>query len=161
VGDVQGVELLPKPVAGAIPLLVTGTSRQTLDWVGQHADGWLTYPEATHDAAGPRRLADKIQAWRRLIPDGGFRPHVTNEWLDLVDDPNHPRTPINGGYMLKTGRNGLIDLLGQWQQAGVNHAALGIQFSQRPAAEVLQELAEYVLPLFPSHAGPLPAQVRW
>lgn len=160
-GDVQGVELLPKPVAGAIPLLVTGTSRQTLDWVGQHADGWLTYPEATHDAAGPRRLADKIQAWRRLIPDGGFRPHVTNEWLDLVDDPNHPRTPINGGYMLKTGRNGLIDLLWQWQQAGVNHAALGIQFSQRPAAEVLQELAEYVLPLFPSHAGPLPAQVRW
>lgn len=160
-GALQGVELLPKPVAGAIPLLVTGTSRQTLDWVGQHADGWLTYPEATHDAAGPKRLAAKIQAWRRLIPDGGFRPHVTNEWLDLVDDPNHPRTPLNGGYTLRTGRNGLIDLLGQWQQAGVNHAALGIQFSQRPAAEVLQELAEYVLPLFPSHAGPLPAEMRW
>ncbi|MFI8570023.1 hypothetical protein ACIGEO_00705 [Stenotrophomonas bentonitica] len=62
---------------------------------------------------------------------------------------------------MKTGRNGLIDLLGKCQQAGVNHAALGIQFSQRPAAEVLQELTEYVLPLFPSHAGPLPAQVRW
>jgi hypothetical protein len=55
----------------------------------------------------------------------------------------------------------LIDLLGEWQRAGVNHAALGIQFSQRPAAEVLQELAEYVLPLFPSHDGPLPARVRW
>lgn len=59
------------------------------------------------------------------------------------------------------GRNGLIDLLGQWQQAGVNHAALGIQFSQRPAAEVLQELAEYVLPLFPSHEAPVPPRVRW
>ncbi len=160
-GALQGVELLPKPVAGAIPLLVTGTSRQTLDWVGQHADGWLTYPGATHHAAGPRRLADKIQAWRRLIPDGGFRPHVTNEWLDLVEHPNHPRTPLNGGYTLRTGRNGLIDLLGEWQRAGVNHAALGIQFSQRPAAEVLQELAEYVLPLFPSHDGPLPARGRW
>jgi len=54
----------------------------------------------------------------------------------------------------------LIDLLGEWQRAGVNHAALGIQFSQRPAAEVLQELAEYVLPLFPSHAGPVPAPGR-
>lgn len=97
--------------AGAIPLLVTGTSQQTLDWVGQHADGWLTYPEATHHAAGPHRLAGKIQAWRRLIPDGGFRPHVTNERLDLVEDPNHPRTPVKGGYMLRTGRNGLIDLL--------------------------------------------------
>ncbi len=147
--------------AGAIPLLVTGTSQQTLDWVGQHADGWLTYPEATHHAAGPQRLAGKIQAWRRLISDGGFRPHVTNEWLDLVEDPNHPRTPLNGGYTLRTGRHGLIDLLGEWQRTGVNHAALGIQFSQRPAAEVLQELAEYVLPLFPSHDGPVPAQVRW
>jgi luciferase-type oxidoreductase len=160
-GAQQGVELLPKPVAAAIPLLVTGTSRQTLEWVGQHADGWLTYPEATHHAGGPQRLADKIRAWRRLIPDGGFRPHVTNEWLDLVDDPNHPRTPSKGGYTLKTGRNGLIDLLGEWQRAGVNHAALGIQFSQRPAAEVLQELAEYVLPLFPSHDGPSPASTRW
>lgn len=160
-GALQGVELLPKPVAAAIPLLVTGTSRQTLDWVGQHADGWLTYPDATHHAGGPQRLADKILAWRRLIPDGGFRPHVTNEWLDLVDDPNHPRTPSKGGYTLKTGRNGLIELLGEWQRAGVNHAALGIQFSKRPAAEVLQELAEYVLPLFPSHDGPSPASTRW
>lgn len=160
-GALQGVELLPKPVAAAIPLLVTGTSRQTLDWVGQHADGWLTYPDAIHHAGGPQRLADKILAWRRLIPDGGFRPHVTNEWLDLVDDPNHPRTPSKGGYTLKTGRNGLIDLLGEWQRAGVNHAALGIQFSKRPAAEVLQELAEYVLPLFPSHDGPSPASTRW
>ena len=160
-GSARGVELLPKPVAGAVPLLVTGTSRQTLQWVAEHADGWLTYPDATHHAAGPKRLAEKIRAWRALIPDGGFRPHVTNEWLDLVDDPNHPRTPINGGYTLRTGRNGLIDLLGEWQRAGVNHAALGIQFSARPAAEVLQELSEYVLPLFPSHAAPAVTTPRW
>ncbi|MEI7308542.1 LLM class oxidoreductase [Pectobacterium carotovorum] len=150
-GRINGAEFLPKPVTGAIPLIVTSSSGQSLTWIADHADGWLTYPEATHNNQGPQRLAEKIRAWRDLIPDGGFRPHMTNEWLDLVDDPDHPRIPLRGGYVLRTGRKGLIALLEEWQQAGVNHAALGIQFSERPAAEVIQELAEDVLPHFPSH----------
>ena len=160
-GHMAGAEFLPRPVAGAIPLMVTGSSRQSLAWIGEHADGWLTFPESTHDRQGPQRLAEKIRAWRQLIPDGGFRPHMTNEWLDLVDDPDYPRTPLQGGYVLRTGRNGLIDLLGEWQAAGVNHAALGLQFSARPAAEVIQELAEDVLPHFPSHQMPEGAGLAW
>ncbi|NMX83929.1 hypothetical protein HBO10_30985 [Pseudomonas sp. WS 5503] len=54
-------------------------------------------------------------------------------------------------FTLRTGRKGLITLLEEWQAVGVNHAALGIQFAQRPAAEIIQELAEYVLPHFASH----------
>jgi len=153
-GRIDTAALLPKPVTGRIPLIVTSSSGQSLDWIGAQADGWLTYPEATHVPQGPLRLAQKISAWRALIPDGGFRPHMTNEWLDLVEDADHPRTPLRGGYVLRTGRKGLIALLEEWQRAGVNHAALGIQFSQRPAADVIQELAEDVLPLFPAHAGP-------
>lgn len=102
----QGVQLLPPTVSGRIPLVVTGGARQPLEWIDQHADGWLTYPDATHDDAGPQRLAAKIGAWRALIPDGGFRPHMTNEWIDLVDAPDHPRTPLQGGYTLRTGRKG-------------------------------------------------------
>lgn len=160
-GDIQGVELLPKPVNGRIPLMVTGSSRQSMPWIGQHADGWLTFPESTHDLAGPQRLADKIRVWREHIPDGGFRPHMTNEWIDLVDDPDHPPTPLRGGFVLQTGRKGLIRLLSAWQNAGVNHAALGVQFSVRPAEEVLQELAEEVLPLFPSHTGTVQETQKW
>lgn len=160
-GSQAGLELLPKPVAGAIPLVVTSSSGQPLEWIGRHADGWLTYPEATDTPDGPRRLADKIRAWRACIPDGGFRPHMCNEWLDLADDPDYPRTPVRSGYVLRTGRKGLIDLLGEWRDAGVNHAALGIQHGQRPAAEVLQELAQEVLPHFPSHAAPASAVPRW
>lgn len=160
-GHIAGAELLPKPVAGAIPLMVTGSSRQSLAWIGEQADGWLSFPEATHTREGPQRLAEKIRAWRRLIPDAGFRPHMTNEWLDLVEDPDYPRTPIRGGYVLRTGRKGLIDLLHEWRNAGVNHAALGIQFSQRPAAQVIQELAEEVLPHFPSHQGCSGFKVPW
>ncbi|KAF1015036.1 MAG: hypothetical protein GAK31_02524 [Stenotrophomonas maltophilia] len=52
-------------------------------------------------------------------------------------------------------------LLHAWQRAGVNHAAPGIQFAGRPAEEVLQELADEVLPLFPSHPGPAPAVKDW
>ena len=160
-GSMRNVELLPRPVSGSIPLIVTGSSRQSLEWVGKYADGWLSYPGPTHDCVGPQRLAEKIRAWRALIPDGGFRPHMTNEWLDLVDNPDYPRTPMNGGFTLKTGRKGLIQLLEDWRAAGVNHAALGIQFSSRPPAEILQELAEEVLPLFPSHEGPEPANADW
>lgn len=160
-GSLAGLELLPKPVAGAIPLVVTSSSGQPLEWIGRHADGWLTYPEATDTPDGPRRLAEKIRAWRQCIPDGGFRPHMCNEWLDLADDPDYPRTPVRSGYVLRTGRKGLIDLLGEWREAGVNHAALGIQHGQRPAAEVLQELAEEVLPHFPSHAAPCGDMLRW
>lgn len=78
-----------------------------------------------------------------------------------MDDPDHPRTPLRGGFVLRTGRKGLIALLEEWQAAGVNHAALGIQFSQRPAAEVIEELAEDVLPHFPTHQGTPTLAVAW
>lgn len=160
-GRFEGAEFLPKPVSGKIPLVVTGSSGQSLAWIAEYADGWLTYPNATHDATGPQHLAEKIRAWRDLIPGGAFRPHMTNEWIDLVDDPNHPRTPLYGGYVLRTGRKGLIALLQQWEAAGVNHAALGIQFSQRPPQDVLHELSEEILPHFPSHRGPAPSSLQW
>ncbi|ASA26553.1 LLM class flavin-dependent oxidoreductase [Paenibacillus donghaensis] len=160
-GQLEGLELLPKPATGDIPLVVTGSSRQTLDWIAEHSDGWLTYPESTADSSGPRKLAQKISAWREKIPGGVFKPHMTNEWIDLVEDVNYPRTPLRGGYVLRTGRAGLIQLLEEWQASGVNHAALGIQFGNRPPAEVIQELGEEVLPLFPTHTGPNPLFSRW
>ncbi|MFD2114764.1 LLM class oxidoreductase [Paenibacillus yanchengensis] len=160
-GQLEGVELLPKPATGDIPLIVTGSSQQSLDWTAEHSDGWLTYPGSTADGSGPQRLAQKISAWREKIPGGVFKPHMTNEWIDLVEDVNYPRTPLRGGYILRTGRAGLIQLLEEWQAAGVNHAALGIQFGNRPPVEVIQELAEEVLPLFPTHAGPDPLYSRW
>ena len=160
-GRFDGAEFLPKPAAGNIPLMVTGSSGQSLAWIAEQADGWLTYPGATHHPNGPQQLAEKIRAWRELIPGRAFRPHMTNEWIDLVDDPDYPRTPLRGGYVLRTGRKGLLTLLEEWQAAGVNHAALGIQFSQRAPADVLHELAEEILPHFPSHLGPPSSGVQW
>jgi hypothetical protein len=52
---------------------------------------------------------------------------------------------------LLTRQNRLIDYLGGLQQLGVNHVAFNLKASRRPATEVLQELAEFVLPAFPSN----------
>ena len=111
------------------PLLVTGASGQSPDWIAAHADGWLTYPGSSVVPAGPKALGQKIQAWRDRIPDGGFRPHATNEWIDLVDDPTHPPTLLHGGFILQIGRHALIDLLAmadcrrQPRRPGHPHAA--------------------------------------
>jgi len=148
--QMHGLDLIPKPVNPHIPMLITGSSQQSLSWIAAHGDGWITYPGATASSLHTARLRDKIQAWRALIPHTIFKPHMTNEWIDLVDDPHFPRTPIQGGFVLKTGRLGLIELLQEWQEAGVNHAALGIQYCQRPIPEVIDELASEVLPHFPT-----------
>lgn len=147
---INGVDLLPKPIAHSIPTLITGASQQSLEWIARHGDGWMTYPGATTDKKDTYKLSEKINAWRNLIPNNQFKPHMTNEWIELSEDPYFPRTPLRGGFVLKTGRLGLIDLLHEWQEAGVNHAALGIQFSKRPLGEVIEELAEEVLPYFPA-----------
>ncbi len=79
----------------------------------------------------------------------------------LEEAPNHLCAHQQSGYFLHTERNGLIALLEEWQATAVNHAALGIQFSQRPAAEVIQEIAEDTLPPFSSLQGPPPIALDW
>ncbi len=149
ISDCKGMDVVPKPISGKIPLLVTGGSQQTLAWNAQNADGWITYPGPTTTAVDSALISQKINAWRNLIPNGTFKPHMTNEWIELSEDPHFPRTSLRGGFILKTGRLGLIELLYEWQQAGVNHAAIGIHFSKRPVADVIDELATEVLPFFP------------
>ncbi|RKT54288.1 LLM class oxidoreductase [Saccharothrix australiensis] len=156
----QGVDLLPKPVSGRIPLLVTGRSQQTPEWIAEHADGWLVYPGAAN-ADGTTALGQRVAAWRSLIPGGEFKPVATNEWIELVEDPRHPPTPLRGGFVLQTGSEGLLDLLHRWQEAGINHGALGVQHGRRPAAEAVAQLAEEVVPHFPAPAAPDPQVPVW
>ncbi|MQS34131.1 LLM class oxidoreductase [Streptomyces katsurahamanus] len=160
-GGPGGARLLPKPVHGRIPLLVTGSSQQSQDWIAEHADGWLVYPMATATPDGPRALGRKIEAWRSLVPGGDFRPVATNEWIDLDEDPGYPPTPLRGGFVLRTGTEGLLELLGRWKDAGVNHGALGVQHGRRPAAEVVAQLAEEVIPHFPALAATAPSAPAW
>ncbi|MCT8344173.1 MULTISPECIES: LLM class oxidoreductase [Photorhabdus] len=148
-GYIDGnLRLIPKAVNDFIPLIVTGRGQQDIKWIAENSDGWFTYPIQTHNKEGVARLGKNISEFRQNIPGNMFKPHLTNEWIDLVEDKHYPRTPTNGGFILKTGRLGLIELLEEWQEVGVNHAALGIQYGKRPSKEVIQEIGEEVLPAF-------------
>ena len=138
-----GTDLLPKPFAQNIPTLVTGSSRQTPEWIAAHGDGWMYY---TRDVAAQTKT---IQQWRRLTQEHGvFKPFGQATYLDLASDPNAEATRIHQGFRI--GRNQLLEYLETWRDIGINHIAFNLKYGQRPASEVIEELAEYVLPHFPS-----------
>jgi luciferase-type oxidoreductase len=43
--DGRDMRLIPKPVS-SIPTMVTGFSRQTIEWIAEHGDGWFQYPRS-------------------------------------------------------------------------------------------------------------------
>lgn len=48
-GRLAGLDLLPKPPAGTLPLLAVGSARQSVQWIAEHMDGWITYPRDVAD----------------------------------------------------------------------------------------------------------------
>ncbi len=154
-GSLDGtVDLIPKPAFQRIPMLVTGQSRQPLEWIAKNSDGWFYYFMEAEQTAGLTR------AWREAVErecgSSLFKPFAQGLFFDLDPDPNAPPRRIHSG--LRVGRNALIGHLSKLQASGVHHLALNLKASRRPALEVLEELSEFVLPLFPSH-HPAPGAV--
>lgn len=146
-GTLNGqVDMLPKPVHGRLPLLVTGRSRQDLPWIAKNADGWLFYN------VQPQRLGSLIEQWNSAVAQANgpqaFKPFAQGFFFDLDADPDAPL--MSGGPLLRGGRNAFVRFLQQAQALGLNHVAMNLKASRRPAREVLQELAQHVLPHFPS-----------
>jgi len=138
------VELLPKSFSGDIPMLVTGNSRQSVEWIAEHADGWLMYP---------RQLAFQTQVlkqWTTALHElqQGWKPFAQSLYIDLTENPDTPASPIHLG--IRVGRNGLISHLASLQEISVNHVLFNVKFSTRPVDEVLAELGEFVVPQFPA-----------
>lgn len=141
--DLVEGDLLPKPALNDIPVLITGSSRQSIEWIAEHGDGWLYYPQDI------LRQAQTIRDWRSLTP--AFRPFAQSFYLDLSHDPDERPSPIQLG--LRTGRHHLIPYLRRLEEVGVNHVAFNLKYGNRPAEDVVLELAEHVVPYFPAHAG--------
>jgi len=40
----NGMDMLPKPTSGKIPMMITGGSQQEPIWLAENGDGWITYP---------------------------------------------------------------------------------------------------------------------
>lgn len=133
------LDLLPKPVAGRLPLLATGGSQQDADWPVLHADGWMTYPRGA-DAQG--RV---VRKWRRRLceleqPD---KPFIQPLYVDLLEDEDAPPEPMHLGF--RSGAKPLLAYLRSLEAAGVNHVALNLRFNRADVEETLERLAEDVL----------------
>ncbi|MGO4303293.1 LLM class oxidoreductase [Cupriavidus sp. RAF12] len=147
-GVLSGADLVPKPVARRVPLIVTGNSQQSIEWIASQADGWITYPRR-YDVQ-----ADLIRSWHQAVEvaaPGAFKPFAQPYHIDLVENPNEMPTPIHGGHRL--GRNWLLKHLEFLEHVGANHVLFNLKYGSRPAGKVLEELAEYVVPRFPAHSA--------
>lgn len=136
------IDMLPKPAGAKLPMLITGSSRQSPDWIAQNGDGWMTYPR--HGMAQDRVLQD----WRARTAELGQPPKPVLQplYIDLADDPDAPSSPIHLGF--RSGHRVLLQYLKQLEQIGVHHVALNLRFNEKPVEETLNDLAEHVLPVF-------------
>ena len=137
-----GMDLLPKPVAGTLPLLVTGSSQQGEDWIASHGDGWITYPRPS--AAQEPLIAAYRSATETTSATG--KPVMEPLYLDLAAGADATPTPIHLG--LRTGMHGLRDYLRSRRAIGVNHVALNLRFNRADIDTTLAALADELLPEF-------------
>jgi luciferase-type oxidoreductase len=139
-GTMIGADVVPKPVA-RIPILVTGSSRQSPEWIAQSSDGWITYPRPVLQQA---RLAREWHESVERHAPGAFKPFAQSFYVDLAADPDAPPTPIHLGF--RAGWKALLAYARALREAGVNHVALNLKYGRRSAADVLEEIGREVVP---------------
>ncbi len=144
-GVLNGADLVPKPVAARVPLVVTGNSQQSIEWIAEHADGWITYQRSLE------RQVEMIKHWHatvKAVAPGSFKPFAQPWHIDLAANPDEAPTLIHNGHRL--GRNWLMRMLETLEHAGANHVLFNLKYGTRPASEVVEELATHVVPRFPA-----------
>ncbi|MES9868200.1 MAG: LLM class oxidoreductase [Sedimenticola sp.] len=137
-----GMDMLPKPVSGKLPLLITGGSQQDPEWIARNGEGWITYPRRIDIQ---KRI---ISDWRARIEAAGGpdKPAVQSLYIDLVDDPDAPPQPIHLGF--RSGTNHLRTYLKSLEEIGINHVALNLRFNREDIETTLKRLADEILPDF-------------
>ena len=134
--------MLPKPLAGKLPVLITGGSQQDPDWLAANGNGWMTYPRNL--PVQERIVTDYRERVRRL---GGFeKPVMQPLYLDLCKDADAPAELIHLGF--RAGIKALRDHLKALESIGVNHVALNLRFNSANIETTLKRLAGELLPDF-------------
>ncbi|MEP1354217.1 MAG: TIGR03571 family LLM class oxidoreductase [Tateyamaria sp.] len=142
-GTLSGhIDLLPKPHGMRLPMLITGGSQQSPDWVARNGDGWITYPR--NAAAQGQVIAD----YRARVAASGQpdKPIMQSLYLDLVSSSRAEPRPIHLGF--QAGTDFLCSYLREIETLGVNHVALNLRFNQASIDTTLRNLADVVLPAF-------------
>lgn len=137
-----GMDMLPKPTSGKLPLLITGGSQQDPDWIAQNGDGWMVYPRQT------ALQAKIIHDWQTRLEAAGqpAKPVMQPLYVDLTPDPDTRPQPIHLGFRL--GSRHLLAHLKLLEEIGINHVALNLRFNQADIETTLTRLADEILPNF-------------
>ncbi|MEM7128453.1 MAG: LLM class oxidoreductase [Chloroflexota bacterium] len=137
-----GMDMLPKPVSGKVPLLVTGGSQQDPNWVAQNSDGWMTYPR--NSIAQAQLMRD----WQARVEAAGRPPQPVMQplYIDLIDDHGALPQPIHLGF--RSGTSNLLAYLKSLEELGVNHVGLNLRFNQADIETTMKRLADEILPEF-------------
>ena len=132
------VDMLPKPFGSRLPMLITGGSQQSPEWIAGNGDGWMLYPRST------ATQAKIISDWRARTVDAGRdeQPVMQPLYVDLVENLQTPQ-PIHLGFRLNA--RDLESYLKTLEGIGVNHVALNLRFNQADMTTTLNRLAEDVL----------------
>lgn len=144
-GNTNGdIDILPKAKGNKLPLLVTGHSRQSTEWIAENADGWMYYPRNFY------MQSYNIEEWRKAIPGSQKfdKPFMQPLYIDLQDDDDFIPQHIHLGFRL--GANHLIEYLNHLKKIGVNHVAFNLRFNSNPVEKTLEKIAEKILPHFHS-----------
>lgn len=143
VGMIEG-DVIPKPAISDIPILGTGYSGQTVEWLAENTDGWMVYAQEAN------RQLELIKHWRKAA--GRFKPFSQPLVINLSENPAAAPSPLPIKVGFTSGHKFLIDYLYALQEIGVNHVILILNGENRPVDDVIQELGEYVVPHFPAHS---------
>ena len=137
-----GMDMLPKPASGKLPMLITGGSQQDPDWIARNGEGWITYPRNIPVQA--RIIGD----WRQRVKRAGGpdKPVSQSLYIDLTEDPDTPPQPIHLGF--RSGASHLRAYLVSLQEIGVNHVAINLRFNQADIETTMKRLAGDILPDF-------------
>jgi luciferase-type oxidoreductase len=140
------LDLLPKPPFDRTPSIAIGRGQQSIEWIAENMDGFIAPSPAVENL--PVFAREWANLVRSLHGENTFKPIGIAGYLDLVEDRNHPFQRIRAGF--RSGSLALADFLETARAAGVNHAALNPKVSRRPYDELMADLAEHVIPSFPS-----------
>jgi len=142
-GNLNGhIDILPKVTGHKTPLLMTGSSRQSLEWNAYNADGWMNYPRDLYTQK------QTIRQWRKLVNEYHEfdKPFMQPLYVVLEKDSDFKPQPIQLGFRI--GARYLKEYLQKAEEIGVNHVALNLRFNSRDMQKTLEEISEKVLPHF-------------
>jgi len=136
------VDILPKPFSSKIPILLTGNSRQSMDWIAEHADGWMYYPRNLY------MQEHNITEWRKAVAKfhTNDQPFMQPLHIDLHADDDFQPQPIHLGF--RSGMKYLVEYLYHLKELGVNHLALNFRFNSAKIEDTLDRIAKELLPEF-------------